>query len=281
MSYIFFGTSDFSVGVLEGLKAEGLLPRLIVSTPDKPQGRHLEIQKTPAKIWAETNGTEHIAPEKLRDETLHQHLALQKADFMIVASYGKIIPQSMLDIVGGKVLNVHPSLLPKLRGASPMQSALLQEDQTGVSIIELDAEMDHGPIVAAEVFDTPEFPVPMRALAPALAALGARLLARSLPLYLSGTLTPVPQQHDAATFCTKFQKADGEISLTDSPLTNYRKYCAFQIWPGTFFFTQRRDGTPMRVKITEASYKNDAFNIERVIPEGKKEMSYRDFLNGL
>ena len=145
--FVFWGTSPFSIGVLDALKEGEIIPDVIITAPDKPKGRNLMITPPQVKIWAQQNGIPLIQPEIL-DDSLRSTLYALGSTLFLVASYGKIIPQHILDIPKHGTLNVHPSLLPKLGGASPIQSAILSEDATGVTIILLDDKMDHGSIVA-------------------------------------------------------------------------------------------------------------------------------------
>jgi len=146
---VFFGTSRFSVIVLEELKKAGIMPELVVTAPDTPQGRKLILTPPPVKAWAQENGVKFLQPQKLDDSFIGQ-LSKVNAQLFLLASYGKIIPQKVLDLPQHGTLNVHPSLLPKYRGPSPIQSQILADDKNvGVSIILLDEKMDHGPIVGS------------------------------------------------------------------------------------------------------------------------------------
>lgn len=286
--FTFFGTSPFSVYVLDALQEKGFLPTHIVTTPDKPQGRDLIQTPPPVKLWAIKHNIPYIQPETLRDGAdktptpeLMQTLLDFKSDVFIVASYGHIIPQVLLDIPTHHTLNVHPSLLPKLRGASPLQSAILYEDITGVSIMRLDDKMDHGPLVAQETLEIPPSTLRYTELEKTLGVRGGHLLARILPDWVAGRIPETPQNHLEATYTTKFEKADGEIDIHADPYTVLRKIRAFEMWPGTYFFTEKK-GKRIRVIIKDAERGDDgALTITRVIPEGKKEMSYLDFLKGL
>lgn len=278
---IFFGTSIFSVEVLEQLKVRGLIPDAIVTTVDKPSGRKLIMTPPPAKVWAIDNNVSVYQFEKLKDEAI-EVLKNLNADLFIVASYGKIIPQTILDLPKYGALNVHPSLLPQYRGASPLQTSILEDIKNiGVSIIKMDAEMDHGPIFAMKKVSVENWPVNILELKKILATEGANILMDSLPQYLDGTLKLTEQDHSKATFTKKIVKSDGEINLESDPWKNYLKIQAFFGWPGTFFFTERH-GKKIRVKINKASFdkENSKLIIERVTPEGGKEMNYEDFLRG-
>ncbi len=281
---LFFGTSEFSVIVLDTLKAHGIMPAAIVTTPDKPQGRKLILTPPPTKVWA----TEHAIPvlqfEKLNDEACAEIDAVH-ADLFIVASYGKIIPQRVLDLAPKGALNVHPSLLPLYRGASPLQSTILADDaHTGVTIIQMDALMDHGPILAMREVPVDPWPARYSDLERILAAAGAELIAEHIDAYLDGTAQLIVQDESQTTGTRKITKEDGLVSVDEdrSPEEQYidfLKVRAFERWPGTYFFTSRH-GKDIRVKIKDAEYIDGKFIPTRVVPEGKKEMSYDDFILG-
>src|SRR3990167_7392467 len=143
----FFGTPEFSAKILEKMKQEDFKPSLVIATPDKPKGRNLVLTPPATKIWAEKNNIDVLQPTKLRDPEFLNKMKETVWDLFVVASYGKIIPQDILDLPKYGTINVHPSLLPRLRGASPMQSAILKENETGMTIMLMDADMDHGPIL--------------------------------------------------------------------------------------------------------------------------------------
>ena len=278
-TFVFFGTSEFSVIILDELKVAGFLPSLIVTVEDKPKGRKLVLTAPETKVWAQLNTIPYIQPKSLRKpEGLEELLAYTKTgvNFFVVASYGKILPQSVLDIPKLGTLNVHPSLLPKLRGASPIESAILTENETGVTIMRLDADMDHGPIVAQEKIEVKEWPPYFADLEKSLGENGGKLLANILPDWLQGKITEREQEHTLATFCGKIEKTDGEINLADDAEKNLRKIHAYHVWPGAYFFKNGK-----RIVVKRAHTENGELILDRIIPEGKKEMSYADYLRGL
>ncbi len=280
----FFGSPEFAVSVLEELSEVGFTPALVVTQPDKPKGRALELAPTPVKIWATERDIDVIEPKSLKgDDPALTQLLNSEWDLFIVAAYGLIIPKRLLELPKYKTLNVHPSLLPKLRGASPVRTAILtdQRDAVGVSIMRLDEQMDHGPILAQASLEPDPWPVGAPMLEDTLAHEGGKLLVEAIPLWIQGELPEEPQDDSQATFCDKITKAMGEIDLHGNAYENYRKILALEGWPGTYFFIQKR-GKPFRVKIVEAEYGLDGeLHILRVIPEGKREMSYHDFLLGV
>lgn len=277
---IFFGSSEFSVGVLDALATHGITPTLVLSTPPKPKGRGLTLTPTPAAEWAEKNGIDVIAPAKL-DESVADELRNTEWDVFLVASYGKIIPRDILDIPRHGTLNVHPSLLPKFRGASPIRSTILADERkTGVSIMLVDEELDHGPIVAQASVEIHDWPQTSRMLSALLAKEGGDLLAEALPLWVKGDIVQEPQAHGEATFTKKFSKEDALIELGGDPHANLLKIRAFDGDPTAYFMTER-NGRTIRVKVTGVRLDDEKLVIERVIPEGKKEMAYEDFLRGV
>ncbi len=283
-TFAYFGSSEFSVFVLDGLRSQGFLPSLIVTTPDKPRGRKLEITPTEVKVWGQENNIPVLTPEKL-DADFNKELVIGEFDFFVVASYGKIIPQHILDIPPKHVLNVHPSLLPKYRGATPLQTALLNDDRdTGVSIMVLDAKMDHGPIIAQKKVEFEVWPMMYLPFEKIMADEGAKLLAEIMPAWNQGTIEATPQNHELATYTQKVSKEDGLINLDADARSNYLKYCAYTPWPSVYFFVEK-NGVQIRVKIVKATYKTNAtggaFVIEKVIPEGKGETDYETFMKSL
>jgi methionyl-tRNA formyltransferase len=283
----FFGTSDFSLIVLDELKKNGIIPELIVTTPDKPQGRKMILTPTPTKVWAENNSIEYITPAKLKEEGFLKKIS--DYNLFIVASYGKIIPKEVIDMPEYKVLNIHPSLLPKYRGPSPLQGQILNDEkEVGISIMLIDEQVDHGNIITQEKVEIKNWPIGFYELEELLAKKGSEMLAKILPKWIKGDIKTKEQEHDLATFTKKVEKIDGFIKLEDNPYKNFLKYLAYEGWPKTFFEVKKEDNLNnnvgqknIRVIIKKATYKDDSFEILRVVPEGKSEMDYKDFLNGL
>ena len=280
LNFAFLGGEPLAIPVLQKLYENGLVPQLIVCNPDKPKGRNLEITPPPTKVWAEKNNIPYIQLKTLKkpesEEAIKNH-SKEGYDFFVVASYGKIIPQNILDIPKYKTLNVHPSLLPKLRGPSPIKSAILTENETGVSIMLLDAEMDHGPLLAQKKVEIKDWPPYAEDLEKTLGKIGGEMLVEVLPLWLEGKIKEKEQDHSIATICKKIEKSDGEIDLNDEPDKNLRKIRGYQGWPTAYFFTNV-NGIEKRIVIKTAHIENGQLFIDRVIPEGKKEINYKDFL---
>ncbi|OGG72462.1 methionyl-tRNA formyltransferase [Candidatus Kaiserbacteria bacterium RIFCSPLOWO2_01_FULL_53_17] len=281
MQYVFFGTDNFSVIVLEELKKAGSVPALVVTATDKKMGRGMRLTSPPVKLWAQKSAVQFLQPQKL-DDSVYYSLQSTVYKLFVVASYGKIIPKRFLDIPAHGALNVHPSLLPLYRGPSPLESQILdgadERGEVGVTIMQMDEEMDHGPILAQQELgqvQSSKFKVQSCAeLQDALAHLGGQLLAETIPKWLAGEITPREQEHEKATYTEKITKADGLISLDDDAEKNYRKFRAFTPWPSVYFFDEKN----RRVKITDAALEEGKFVIKKVIPEGKKEVRYEDFL---
>ncbi len=280
VSFVYFGTPEFSVTVLEALEARGYIPSLIVTQEDKPQGRHLLITPPEVKVWANARGIEVFQPKTLKDESVYSKLSSLNSQLFIVAAYGKLIPNTILDIPTHKTLNIHPSLLPIHRGPSPIQEAILKDSGTGVSIIRLDEAMDHGPIVAQRSADIPDWPPYRYELEHTLAKLSGELLADTIPGWIDGTISEVEQDHNEATFTKKIEKEDGHISLEDDADTNNRKVRAYCGWPKAFAYFEKADER-IRAIITRSHIENGEFVIEKVIPEGKKEIAFEDFKHSL
>jgi methionyl-tRNA formyltransferase len=283
LKIVFFGTDTFSITSLNAMGSLGLTPKAIVTVPDKPQGRKMVLTPSLVKIWADERNVPNLTPIKL-DSEFAKKLKELTADLFVVASYGKIIPQEIIDIPKYGCLNIHPSLLPKYRGATPIESAILDDEKhTGVTVMKMDALMDHGPIVHQTEIIFEEWPTKLE-VEEILAWQGGIDLANILESYINNSEIIKEQNHDLATFTKKITKKDGEIKLEsgEQKLENrekYLKYIAYTPWPSVYFF-QEHKGKEMLVKIKEARFENDIFIIEKVIPEGKSEMSFESFKNG-
>jgi methionyl-tRNA formyltransferase len=278
INFAFFGSDNFSVAVLNELKESNLLPKLIVTTEDKPKGRNLVLTPPEVKVWAEKENIPYFQFMSLKNsESLEKIKSFGEFEVFIVASYGKIIPESILDLPKHKTINVHPSLLPRWRGPSPIQSAILNDNETGVTIIRLDNEVDHGPILSQEKIVLDEWPPYKKDLEEVLAKKGGEMLVKILPQIISGETLEIEQDHANATFCEKIKKSLGEINLNESPEKNLRKIRAFDEWPTAYFF-EGHDGKKTRIIVKKAHIEDNKLVIDRIIPEGKKEMEYKDYL---
>ncbi len=244
ITVVFFGTSEFAVpslkailGELENTLGAGSPYKIVsvVTQPDRPVGRHAKRQKPPVKLAAEHFGLPVLQFEQVKSDEAFEKLKALKADVAVVASFGQIIPQRVLDLYKYGMVNVHSSLLPKYRGASPIQAAIANGDkETGVSIMLIDAKMDHGPVLDTwstmiEQTDT------TGTLTTKLAELGADLLAHTLPDYLAGKIVPVEQDHSQATIVKLLKREDGRLdTLNKSAEELERLVRANDPWPGTF-----------------------------------------------
>lgn len=266
MKIIFMGTPEFSATILTALLNSDYEIAAVITNPDAPVGRKQILTPSPVKVVAEKNKIPIIQPEKMRDFNV---------DLAIVAAYGKIIPKHILDIPRYGTINVHPSLLPKYRGASPIQNAILNGDKkTSVTIMKLDKEMDHGPILAQE-----EFPIAdsdtYESLSQKLAMMGAELLTKTIPDYVSGKIKPVEQKHAEATYTKIIKKEDGKIDWSKSAAEIERMIRAFYPWP-----TAWTTWNSKVLKILEAEVRNEKLAIKKLQLEGGKILSIKEFLNG-
>ncbi|MGC9605726.1 MAG: methionyl-tRNA formyltransferase [Minisyncoccia bacterium] len=277
----FFGTPEYAATTLEHLQKAGFSLKFVVTNPDRPRGRGLAVTAPPAKVWAEKHGVPVLQPETLRgNKELAEKLKSYGCDVFIVIAYGKIIPEEIFDIPPRKTLNIHGSLLPKLRGASPIETAILEDlRETGVTVMRVDGLLDHGPIVAQRKVRVEPWPPSARELGAKIVEEGARLIVEILPDWVAGKILETEQNHAAATLTKKISKEDALLDLKADPYENFRKVQAFSEWPVAYFLAER-GGKKIRVKITRASWKDGKLEIEKVVPEGAKEMAYGDFLKG-
>ena len=290
IKFAFFGTSELSVKVLDILIKNGYIPDLVITVPDKPQGRKMIMTPPPLKVFAEARNLKISQPNSLSTYNLQP----TTCNLLIVASYGKIIPKSILEIPKFGTLNVHPSLLPKFRGPSPIQSFILSgEEKTGVTIMLMDAKIDNGPILASQKLKVESQKLNAKQLEEELAELGGQTLVDVIPKWINGEIKAIEQDHSQATFTKKIAKEDGLVDLEkDKPETIYRKFLAFQPWPGIYYFTEKNT-RKIRVIITDmelsqselpssgTSASQSELKIKKVKPEGKKEINFADFIKGL
>ncbi len=244
--FAFFGTSIDSTFALQQLERVGLVPTLIIDNKNS------------------------FPPELYNTEW----------DFFLVASYGKILKKETLNLPRRGCLNIHPSLLPKFRGPSPYVSAILADErETGVTLMLMEETMDTGPILAqARIAIAPEdWPPKGLLLSQMLFTEGVNLLAEALPQWLEGTLEPEPQNESEATYTKKFGDADARLNLNGDARGQFLKIQAFDKSPRAYFLNSKNK----RVIVTDAAFADDKLEILKVIPEGKKEMPYADYLRGV
>ncbi len=277
---IFFGTSAFAVPILRALKKETWADVLaVVSTPPKPAGRKKEIIPSPVSKDAKNLGLPVYEPEKLKSPEWLETFSKLNPDMAILASYGKILPQSNLDIPKYGFINIHPSLLPRHRGASPIEGAILSGDKkTGVTIMKMDAQMDHGPILAQKELELEEGEKAPE-LEEKLARMGAELLVKTIPSYLNGEIIPIEQDHEKATFTKLIKREDGYIDLDGNQEEIWRKYRAYYGWPG-IWTAIRIKNKELRIKILDIELVGGKLKINKLQPEGKKPMTMEEFTRG-
>lgn len=270
--FVFFGTPMLSVWVLEELKNSGFFPSLIVTTPDVKVGRKQVLTPTPTKIWGQKNSIPVFEVATFRNKPTPEFLQNIDWDFFVVAAYNFILPENILNTPKKGVLNVHPSLLPEMRGPSPVRSSILLDKRyaVGVSIILLDKEVDHGPILVQKNIDPHVWPTQGHILDEILFREGGRMLSEIIPKFMNNEIEPQDQDHSKATFSKKFTKQDGLVDLSDEAYGLYLKYCAFDIWPRIYYFDENKK----RVIVTDATLEDGKFIIKKIIPEGGKERDY-------
>jgi methionyl-tRNA formyltransferase len=233
---------------LEALINADFSPILTITALDKPKGRGLEKQASEAKRMAIKHGLNVAQPQKLKEISLLEQIKALEPDLFIVASYGKIIPKEILQIPKSGCLNVHPSLLPCYRGASPIQATILNgEKETGATIMLMDEEMDHGPILASVKFPITNSRITFKELENKLIEESSQLLIETLPKWIAGKIQPREQNHSQATLCKIIKKEDARINFNEPAAAIERKIRAFNPWPGAYFETKGK-----KFKILEA-----------------------------
>jgi methionyl-tRNA formyltransferase len=229
MRLIFFGTPQFAVPSLDAL-ARAHDVALVVAQPDKPAGRGMKMQAPAVAVRARELGLPLAQPAKIREAAFLDSIGVLRPDAGIVVAYGKILPAALLQTSARGFFNVHASLLPKYRGAAPIQRAIEHgERETGVTIMRVDEELDHGPMLATVRTD-----IGPHEHAPSLAARLSILGAAALLDVLAGNPPDTPQDHAQATFAPKIEKSEGEVDWTETAQTIYAKFRAFDPWPGLF-----------------------------------------------
>jgi methionyl-tRNA formyltransferase len=240
---IFWGTPDFAIPPLEALINNGYDVIAVITNPDEPVGREQILTASPVKIFAQKHGILVLQPEKLEVKTSLRtsefsgkggKFEIPEADLYVVVAYGKIIPKEILEKPQYGILNLHPSLLPRWRGPSPIRYAMLSGDtKTGVTVIQMDEGMDHGPILAQAEFEIPE-KVSYVKLRDALIKAGSELLIQTIPQWISREITPEYQNDAKVTYSKILTKNDGRIDWTQPAEKIERMVRAFNPWPGTW-----------------------------------------------
>ena len=249
LQIIFMGTADLACASLRALCREKSWQVIaVVSQPDKPRGRDLKLQPTPVKALALAEGLPVLQPARARHEDFIVELRALQPDLIVVAAYGQILPQAILELPRFGCINVHTSLLPKYRGAAPIQWAILNGDaESGVTIMKMDAGLDTGPMLTQVT--TPITPADnAQTLHDRLAELGGALLVQTIPDYVAGKITARPQPAEGATYARKISKEDGLIGWTQTATILFNRIRGFTPWPGAFTHLQS-DGKARLLKI--------------------------------
>ena len=293
---VFMGTPEFALPALRRLHARGVV-ELVVSQPDRPAGRR-GLDRTPAAIaLARELDLQTMQPANPNETASLERIRAARPDVVVVVAYGRLLRRPLLDLAPAGVINLHPSLLPAYRGASPIQAAIYDgRTCTGVTLMRMDAGLDTGPIIAARAVDiAPE--ETSSALHDRLACVGAELFDDVLEPWIAGQLNAQPQDDGAATVTRPLERSDAELDLRRPARALFDQWRAFQPWPGTFV---RVDGSRVVVAamdqpLTEtgpvgrASLQGEALvvgcgagamRLLRLQPEGRKAMSARAFANG-
>jgi len=246
---VFAGTPEFALASLTALVDAGHSVVAVYTQPDRPAGRGRRVTASPVKRFAEERGIVVLQPEPFRDAAAVADLTALQPDILIVAAYGLLLPQNVLDIPTHGCLNVHASVLPRWRGAAPIQAAILCADEaTGVSLMRMTAGLDCGPVFSDSVIAIGESES-AGDLHDRLAVLGGELLVKDLSKILRGDISPAPQDESLVTYAAKIQKQDAELDWTLSAEELLRRIRAYNPVPGAFFFS----GNDVRVKIWQAS----------------------------
>jgi len=292
---VFMGSPDFALPTLRALNEQFNVVG-VVTQPDRPAGRGRALTPPDVKVLAESLGLPFIQPATLKDPEALDQLEAWSPDVIVVAAFGQILRENVLNLPPYGCLNVHASLLPCWRGAAPVQAALLHDDVTGVTIMKMDKGLDTGPILSQKEFTIPR-DMKGGELFDRLAQMGAELLVETLPKYIGGEIEPEPQDDEKATYAPRLKKADGRLDFAEEAAFLARKVRAYHPWPGTFQFY---GGT--RLKIVDAHAEDmpvaepgeryvidekpawgtakGVLVLDTVQAAGKKQVSSEDFLHG-
>lgn len=301
LKIVFIGTPDFGAIILEGLIKNEYSPVLVITEPDKPMGRKQVPTPLPVKVSAEKYNLQISQPANIAN--CQMQIKELDPDLIIVASYGQIIPKKILDIPKHGCLNVHPSLLPKHRGSSPIQTAILNGDEkTGLTIMLMDEKVDHGSIVAQEE-TTIETNDTNETLRGKMTERAIALLTKTIPRWVNKEIKAKPQVESLATYTKTLSRENGKIDWDKTSQQIDRLIRAYSPWPGAFTFWQKNDKL-MRIKILKAKAveidsramigqivlspsqkvavkcKEGFLEIQELQPEGKSPMAAEDFLRG-
>lgn len=301
MKIIFFGSSDFSIPALKACRDFGAAVVWVLTTPDQKKGRGLQLLPNPVKVYAAEHRLLCQAPESLKNPALIEEILSMKPEVFVVSSYGKFIPSAWLKLPSQAALNVHPSLLPKYRGAAPINWPILNGDQeTGVSIIEVADKLDAGDLFYQETFPIPE-DMDAGTLAQELARRSHGALLKVLGEAEKGNLKRTPQEEALSSYARKLTKEDGRILWTQEAPRIVNLVRGLIPWPTAYTLDPRRQPLQiLKARVADLSKKGEPGEIsaldksqgvevqtgrgsiwvERVKPAGKKEMSALDFARG-
>ena len=302
MRVVYMGTPAFAILPLEELLASGYDVVGVYTQPDRPAGRGRSMEAPPVKTFALERGLEVIQPTSLRNPEAHSRLAALSPDLIAIAAYGRILPEEVVGLAPAGCVNVHPSMLPRHRGPSPVAFTILEGDETaGVSIMLLDEGMDSGPVIAQ--VEEPIHPEDTtESLTDRLFRRGAKLLVESLPRFLQGDSSPRPQDDARATYAPRLAKEDGEVRWELPAETLWRQVRAYHPWPGSFTRWEGRllkvleavplprdaSGSPGSVVALDGAVLapvgvvagEGVLGLKRVQLEGRRAVDAADFLKG-
>ena len=302
MRVVYMGTPAFAIPPLEELLASGYDVVGVYTQPDRPAGRGRSMEAPPVKTFALERGLEVIQPTSLRNPEAHSRLAALAPDLIAIAAYGRILPGEVVGMSPAGCVNVHPSMLPRHRGPSPVAFTILEGDETaGVSIMLLDEGMDSGPVIA-QVEEPIDPEDTTESLTDRLFRRGAKLLVESLPRFLQGDSSPQPQDDARATYARRLTKEDGEIRWELPAETLWRQVRAYHPWPGSFTRWEGRllkvleavplprdaSGSPGSVVSLDGDVPapvgvvagEGVLGLKRVQLEGRRAVDAADFLKG-
>jgi len=299
---LFAGSGEFAADIFKKMAASEFRPMAVITQPDKLIGRHQVLSPSAVKVEAQKLDIKVHEPKSLKNSTAEKMIRDLEPDLLVVADYGKIIPENILMVPKFGALNIHPSLLPRHRGASPIQYTILEGDKkTGVTIILMDKEVDHGSIVAISELKLEISNLIYSELLKKLADLGGDLLIKTLPKWLDREIKPLPQDESKVTYTKILTREDGKINWQESAEKIERQIRAFEGWPGTWCLWP---GENKKIKISHAEIlENDlsgpagkvlsssdgemlivvnkgVLKINEVQLEGKNKITGREFLRG-
>lgn len=293
MRLVFFGTGTFAVPALQALKDH---IQLVVAQPDRPSGRGMKLNRSPIKVAAQELGLPVETPEKSRSPEFVERLRSLNGDALVVASYGQILSQAVLDSAKRGGINLHGSILPNYRGAAPIQRAILhREPETGITLMQMDKGMDTGDVIAIERTSIGPDET-YGELQDRLAIIAAQMAREWMPRIVAGDYTRIPQNSELATLAPKVEKAEALLSFDRPAVEEYARFRAFTPSPGATLRTSGgllkissarlsetadRPGVVVSVNPLIVGFVGGGLELRELQPEGKKRMSGRDFANGM